>query len=125
MVVRMRHLFAPFALIAIVAVTVAAQREAPKPPPATPLRYTDVKPVFEKHCAGCHDVRRGKNPGAQAVFEMSGGYPFTTKRPGTLLEGLRHMFEKRGSLSSDEKWLGVSWIHGGALDADGKPPVWR
>jgi hypothetical protein len=35
------------------------------------------------------------------------------------------MFETRGSLSADEKWRGVSWIHGGALDADGKPPVWK
>jgi hypothetical protein len=81
--------------------------------------------VFEKHCAKCHDVRLGKHVGAQAVFEMSRGYPFATKRPDTLLEGLRHMFEIRGSLSADEKHRGVSWIDGGALDADGKPPVWR
>ena len=93
-------------------------------PPATPLRYPDVQPVFVKHCAACHDARLGKNPGAQAVFEMT-SYPFATKRPTTLLGGLRHMFEVRKSLSADEKWRGLSWISAGALDADGKPPRWR
>lgn len=124
----MMHVLAPIALVAVVAVTVAAERKAaPKlpPPPATPFRYTDVKPVFEKHCAKCHDVRRSKNPGAQAVFEMSNGYPFSTKRPSTLLGDLRHMFETRGSLDADEKWRGASWIQAGALDAEGNPPVWR
>ena len=119
---RMARWLVPIALVAV-----AAERKAPKlaAAPATALRYPDVQPVFEKHCAKCHDVRVAKNPGAQAVFEMSGGYPFSTKRPGTLLEDLRHMFETRGSLSADEKSRGVSWIRGGALDADGKAPVWR
>jgi hypothetical protein len=103
----------------------AKTKPALPPPPATPLRYPDVQPVFEKHCASCHDVRKSKNPGAQAVFEMSNGYPFSTKRPGTLLDDLRHMFENRGSLSTDEKWRGVSWISAGALDAAGQPPIWR
>jgi hypothetical protein len=94
------------------------------PPPETPLTYKDVEPIFAKHCAKCHDARRGSNPGPQAIFEMS-SYPFSTKRPDTLLGDLRHMFQSRGNLSADEKWRGVSWIAGGALDANGQPPRWR
>jgi hypothetical protein len=116
----------PFALVAVIAVTVAAERKAPpKARTDQVLRYPDVKLIFEQHCAKCHDVRIAKNPAAQAVFEMSNGYPFSTKRPATLVEGLKHMFEIRGSLSADEKALGLTWISGGALDADGKAPVWR
>ncbi|HEY5927860.1 MAG TPA: hypothetical protein VIV11_39510 [Kofleriaceae bacterium] len=119
------RLIGSLAVVAVIAVGVQAERAKLPPPPATPLRYTDVAPIFEKHCAGCHDARRGTNAAAQAVFEMSGGYPFATKRPGTLLGDLRHMFENRGSLSQNEKWRGVSWIAGGARDAEGRPPVWR
>lgn len=109
-------------VVAVVAVTVTAER-ATTPAPA--LRYRDVQPIFERHCAACHDVRKSKNPRAQAVFEMSRGYPFATQRPDSLLDDLRHMFETRGSLSADEKLRGLAWLRGGALDADGKRPVWR
>jgi hypothetical protein len=92
--------------------------------PPRPLRYPDVKPVFEQHCAKCHDARKGRNDAAQAVFEMT-SYPFSTKRPTTLLADLRGMFLDRSSLSAAEKCLGLEWLAGGALDADGKPPRWR
>ncbi len=94
------------------------------PTPATPLRYPDVQPIFEQHCAKCHDARKGKNDPAQAVFEMT-TYPFATKRPATLLDDLRGMFLHRGSLSAEEKCRGTQWLAGGALDANGKPPRWR
>jgi hypothetical protein len=35
------------------------------------------------------------------------------------------MFETRKALSPDDKWRGVSWVTGGALDADGQLPRWR
>jgi hypothetical protein len=94
------------------------------PAPEKPLRYPDVQPIFEQHCAKCHDARKGKNDAAQAVFEMT-SYPFSTKRPGTLIDDLRGMFLHRGSLSADEKCRGTRWLLGGALDAEGKPPRWR
>jgi hypothetical protein len=94
------------------------------PAPARPLRYPDVQPIFEQHCAKCHDARKAKNDAAQAVFEMT-SYPFSTKRPGTLLDDLRGMFLHRGSLSAEEKCRGTQWLTGGALDAEGKPPRWR
>ncbi len=94
------------------------------PTPAKPPRYPDVQPIFEQHCAKCHDARKGKNDAAQAVFEMT-SYPFSTRRPGTLIEDLRGMFQHRGSLSADEKCRGLQWLTAGALDADGKPPRWR
>lgn len=92
--------------------------------PPRPLRYPDVKPVFERHCAKCHNARKGRNDAAQAVFEMT-SYPFSTKRPDTLLVDLRGMFLDRGSLSAAEKCLGLEWLAGGARDADGQPPRWR
>jgi hypothetical protein len=95
-----------------------------RPPPPTPLRYTDVHAIFAKHCAACHDSRIGTNPGAQAVFEMT-SYPFSTRRPTTLISDLRHMFQVRKALSAEEKARGLSWLSAGALDADGKPPRWR
>jgi hypothetical protein len=94
------------------------------PTPGRPLRYPDVQPIFEQHCAKCHDARQGKNDAPQAVFEMT-TYPFSTRRPGTLLEDLRGMFLHRGSLSAEEKCRGLQWLAGGALDAEGKPPRWR
>lgn len=94
------------------------------PAPAKPLRYPDVHPIFEQHCAKCHDSRLGKNDAAQAVFEMT-SYPFSTKRPATLLGDLRGMFLHRGSLSAEEKCRGIQWLAGGGLDAEGKPPRWR
>lgn len=94
------------------------------PAPPKPLRYPDVHPIFEQHCAKCHDSRKGKNDAAQAVFEMT-SYPFSTKRPKTLLGDLRGMFLHRGSLSAGEKCRGIQWLAGGALDAEGKPPRWR
>lgn len=94
------------------------------PTPDRPLRYPDVQPIFDQHCAKCHDARKGTNAAAQAVFEMT-SYPFSTRRPATLLDDLRGMFQHRGSLSADEKCRGLSWLGGGALDAEGKPPRWR
>jgi hypothetical protein len=94
------------------------------PAPAKPLRYPDVHPIFEQHCAKCHDSRQGKNDAAQAVFEMA-SYPFSTKRPATLLGDLRGMFLHRGSLSAAEKCRGIQWLAGGGLDAEGRPPRWR
>jgi hypothetical protein len=94
------------------------------PPPARALRYPDVEPIFATHCAGCHDARKGKNPAAQRVFEMT-TYPFSTARPRTLLADLRGMFIGRGNLSRDEKCAGLSWIAGGGRDARGRPPRWR
>jgi hypothetical protein len=120
----MRWLVPPL-LVAIVAAAVAAERVPSRPPPAPALRYPDVAPIFDKHCAGCHDARRGPNPKPQAIFEMSKGYPFTTARPARLLGDLRHMFETRGSLSAEEKQRGVRWIDDGALDERGEPPGWR
>jgi hypothetical protein len=121
--VRVLVVIAVAAFVVIGVLHEPAESKLP-PPPATPLRYPDVQPMFAKHCAGCHDSRKGTNAGAQAVFEMS-SYPFATKRPDTLLEDLRHMFEIRKALSPDDKWRGVSWIDGGALDADGHAPRWR
>jgi len=92
--------------------------------PAPPLAYPDVQPVFAKRCAGCHDARIGNNPAAQAVFEMT-SYPFATRRPATLLGDLRRGFETRTMLTPAEKALGLKWLAGGGLDADGKPPRWR
>lgn len=92
--------------------------------PAQPLRYPQVAPIFEQHCAKCHDARLGRNDPAQAVFEMT-SYPFATRRPGTLLADLRGMFLHRGSLSAAEKCRGVQWLSTGGLDADGRPPRWR
>jgi hypothetical protein len=94
------------------------------PAPAKPPRYPDVQPIFEQHCAKCHDSRKARNDAAQAVFEMT-SYPFSTRRPGSLLEDLRGMFLNRGSLSAEEKCRGLQWLTAGALDADGKPPRWR
>jgi hypothetical protein len=94
------------------------------PTPARPPRYPDVQPIFEQHCAKCHDARRSKNDAAQAVFVMT-SYPFSTKRPGTLLDDLRAMLPKRGSLSAEEKCRGLQWLTAGALDAAGNPPRWR
>lgn len=101
----------------------AESKLRPPPPPAA-LRYPDVHPIFVKHCASCHDSRIATNAAAQAVFEMT-SYPFSTKRPTTLIGDLRHMFEVRKVLSADEKARSLSWLSTGALDADGKPPRWR
>ena len=97
---------------------------APAPPAAAALRYPDVHSIFAKHCASCHDSRIATNPGAQAVFEMT-SYPFSTKRPATLIKDLGHMFEIRKVLSAEEKARGLSWLSTGALDASGQPPRWR
>jgi hypothetical protein len=94
------------------------------PTPARPPRYPDVQPIFERHCAKCHDARKSKNAAAQAVFEMT-GYPFATRRPATLLDNLRTGVPNRGMLSAEEKCLAVQWLTAGALDADGNPPRWR
>jgi len=94
------------------------------PTPARPPRYPDVQPVFEQHCAKCHDARKARNDAAQAVFEMT-SYPFSTRRPATLVGDLLAVFPKRGSLSAEEKCRGVQWLSAGALDADGSPPRWR
>ena len=93
------------------------------PAPARPPRYPDVQPIFERRCAKCHDARQSRNDAAQAVFEMT-SYPFSTKRPATLLDDLRAKVPNRG-LSPDEKCLAVQWLAAGALDADGNPPRWR
>jgi hypothetical protein len=93
------------------------------PAPSTPLRYTDVQPIFEQHCASCHDARQSKNEPAMRVFEMS-SYPFATQRPATLLRDLRATLPKR-KLSEADAARGVTWIDGGALDAAGLPPRWR
>ena len=94
------------------------------PAPARPPRYPDVQPIFEQHCAKCHDARKAKNDAAQAVFEMT-SYPFSTKRPTTLLDNLRTGVPGRGMLSADEKCRALQWLTSGALDADGNPPRWR
>lgn len=52
-------------------------------------------------------------------------YPFSTRRPDTLLADLRAMIPRRGALSADEKCRGVQWLTAGALDAAGNPPRWR
>lgn len=93
------------------------------PAPARPPRYPDVQPIFERRCAKCHDARKSRNAAAQAVFEMT-SYPFSTRRPATLLDNLRATVPNRG-LSTDEKCLAVQWLTAGALDADGNPPRWR
>lgn len=99
--------------------------EVPVCPPLTrTMRYPDVEPTFARHCASCHDARKGDNAAAQRVFEMS-RYPFATQRPKTLLAGLREMFAARSALTPREKCAGFAWLDGGALDADGKPPRWR
>ena len=92
--------------------------------PPKPLRYPEVQPIFEQHCAKCHDARNGRNDAAQAVFEMT-SYPFRTKRPERLVEDLREMFRDRGSLDAAEKCKGLSWLAGGARDAHGDLPRWR
>lgn len=111
-----------------IAVGLFPERATSAPPvcdvPDKPLRYTDVKPIFEQHCAKCHDARQSSNAAAQAVFEMT-SYPFSTKRPASLVGDLRGMFLHRGSLTAEEKCRGLAWLSGGALDADGKPPRWR
>jgi hypothetical protein len=94
------------------------------PPPARPVLYPQVEPIFATHCAGCHDARKGDNRAAQRVFEMS-RYPFSTARPRTLLGDLREMFATRGSLSPAEKCAGIAWVDGGGRDAGGRPPRWR
>jgi hypothetical protein len=93
-------------------------------PRARPALYPDVQPIFARHCAKCHDSRKGENRAAQLVFEMS-RYPFSTARPDTLLGDLRGMFISRGNLSRTEKCTGLSWIDGGGRDAQGRPPRWR
>jgi len=102
----------------------ASSAQAGCPTRVLPLRYPDVQPIFEQHCAKCHDARLVRNDAAQAVFEMT-SYPFSTRRPGTLLDDLRAVFPKRGSLSAAEKCRAQQWLTGGALDAGGKSPVWR
>ena len=57
-----------------------------------------------------------------AVFEAT-RYPFRTERSDTLLEGLRGMFESRDGLSDDERQRALRWLDTGALDNEGKPPV--
>jgi hypothetical protein len=94
------------------------------PTPAQPPHYPDVAPIFERHCAKCHDARQSDNAAAQAVFEMT-SYPFSTKRPATLLADLRAMIPRRGALSADEKCRGLQWLTAGGLDAAGTPPHWR
>jgi hypothetical protein len=94
------------------------------PVPAKPPRYPDVQPIFEQHCAKCHDARKARNDAAQAVFEMT-SYPFSTKRPGTLIDNLRTGIPGRGMLSADEKCRALQWLTAGALDAGGNPPRWR
>ncbi len=89
-----------------------------------PITYTNVEPIFAAKCATCHDARKSDNAAPQRVFEMS-SYPFSTARPTTLVADLRHMFEVRGSLTADEKCLGLAWIAGGARDAEGNLPRWR
>jgi hypothetical protein len=109
----------------LVAIGLSAPVAAPQcPTPDRPLRYTAVAPTFAKHCASCHDARKGDNKAAQRVFEMS-TYPFATERPDTLLVDLRKMFATRGGLTDDERCRGLGWIDGGGLDADGKRPRWR
>jgi hypothetical protein len=120
----MRRAFALVTLGALVLLGILHEPAASKLRPAPALRYTDVHPIFVKHCASCHDSRIGTNAGAQAVFEMT-SYPFSTRRPATLLADLRHMFEVRKALSADEKARGLSWLASGALDAAGNPPRWR
>ena len=83
-----------------------------------------MQPIFERHCAKCHDARKAKNDAAQAVFEMT-SYPFATRRPTTLLDNLRTTVPNRGMLSADEKCVAIQWLTSGALDADGNPPRWR
>jgi len=92
--------------------------------PVRPVLYPQVEPVFARHCAGCHDARKGDNRAAQRVFEMS-RYPFSTGRPRTLLADLRRMFADRDSLSPTEKCTGITWVDGGGRDANGDKPRWR
>ncbi|MEO8700978.1 MAG: hypothetical protein ABI867_13100 [Kofleriaceae bacterium] len=92
-------------------------------PPVAP-RYPDVQPLFEARCASCHDARKSANPPAQAVFEMSLGYPFATQRPATLLEDLRRAVKTR-FLDEAEQRRAIAWAAAGALDAEGQPPSWR
>jgi hypothetical protein len=102
-----------------------ARAEAPScPAPPRAVLYPKVEPIFARHCAGCHDARKGDNRAAQRVFEMS-SYPFSTARPDTLLADLRGMFASRGNLSPAEKCTGMAWIDGGGRDARGQPPRWR
>ena len=120
-------------LLDVVGLTPALLRHAPRlaafakegfSAPVRPVLYPQVEPVFARHCAGCHDARKGDNRAAQRVFEMS-RYPFSTGRPRTLLADLRRMFADRDSLSPTEKCTGITWVDGGGRDANGDKPRWR
>ncbi len=89
--------------------------------PGDRLRYSAVRPIFEAHCASCHDKNRSDNSAAQRVFEAS-SYPFSTGRPDTLLEDLETMFQSRKSVPEDERSRAMRWIEAGALDDQGNAP---
>ena len=103
---------------------------ATAPPAATcpsasePPHYETVAAVFERHCNKCHDKNRADNAGAQRVFESS-SYPFSTNRPDSLLQDLRHMFESRGGIGEEDRCAATRWIDGGGLDDNGDKPRWR
>jgi hypothetical protein len=112
------------ALVACVAVIALAVRPDVAAAPEEPVRYPAVAPTFEARCASCHDARVAANAKAQAVFEMSRGYPFATQRPASLLGDLRHAIQTR-NLAAADRALALRWLDGGALDAAGQPPTWR
>jgi hypothetical protein len=117
---RLRWFAGATAVIALASLPDRATSEPQEPAP----RYPDVQALFEARCAGCHDARKSTNPPAQAVFEMSRGYPFATQRPATLLEDLRRAVKTRFA-DETEKRRAVAWATAGALDANGRAPGWH
>jgi hypothetical protein len=123
----------------------------PPPPPAPPLaaptgpsgpggKYTwkDLQPVFAEDCDRCHGAN--PRPGnwvakAKKKFDTS-RYPFGGELGAQSLDSILEVLEPdasgRRKMPMDQKLdypderaqKIVKWIMDGALDSDGKSPVW-
>lgn len=89
--------------------------------PDTSMRYPDVEPIFNAHCARCHTAALSNNQVAMDVFEST-TYPFPSNQPERLLSGMAGQWRTRRGIDDAERCLVLQWIYTGALDADGNAP---